>query len=114
LYRTLIVKAADWKSGPYLSELAAAELPLDADTAPSMGSKSAAITERRESLEFSISDAVSSSWNLMLTHESLVRSPGRINLRAFASLGLSSSSPSEPSKPIIFAFSCGISLGLIF
>ena len=114
LYRTLIVKAASWKAGPFLSELAAAELPLDVNAASTSMNQESAIAERRENLEFSISGAASTNWNLVLTHESLVRSPGKINLRAFASLGLSGSSKTNPPQPIIFAFSCGISLGLIF
>jgi len=119
IYRSLIVKAANWKAGPYLSELASAELSLDpvdpsASAREEFIGKEAAIAERRENLEFSVSDTTTAAWNLAVTHESLVRSPGKINLRAFASLGLSGSSKTNPLQPILFTISCGISLALIF
>ena len=68
-------------------------------------------TERRESLELSVSDSSALTWKCAARHESIVRVDGRLSLSAFADLGISGG---DRDAPVVAALSLGTSLALSF
>jgi hypothetical protein len=82
------------------------EMPAFAELAASP-----TIRERRETLEFSISDGTAFAWTCSLGHESIIRVAGRLTLNAFMKL---IAAESEATDILAFTATIGTSLAVTY
>lgn len=82
------------------------EMPAFAELAASP-----TIRERRETLEFSISDGTAFAWTCSLGHESIIRVAGRLTLNAFMKL---IAADSEATDILAFTATIGTSLAVTY
>jgi len=95
VYGTVIGRLSGKKEMPAFTELA----------------ESPTIRERRETLEFAVSDGTAFAWILSVGHESIVRIAGRLTLNAFIKL---SAAESEAEEVLAFAATAGTSLAVSY
>lgn len=98
LYRLALGKAAGWKNGPFLAELAAAKAEV----------------ESRRTVEFSISYADDIAWSLQAKDESILKATKKLTWITFFTFGASGGRSDGNELDLTIKGSIGLSLSLRF